>query len=405
MDQFKVDFNAEYNHVIGLAAGKFGYDEELQSVLKRVLPAMLEGHSYEEKQLFYKMMSHTPIVAIDEKDKINRKDLDRKYLGDFNSHIKDVDENESIYDSITGDGAFVYDVEFDENANVVGKRQYLYIKRADLTQKQFGHIKERSELFGTGINVGHLMHELGHAWCSESNTTEYENGILRDRCGTSTIEYKITPNGDGTFTRTKVGVEGLYIEEGLNTEMELEALSRYLNMGREAVDALYKSGPLIPSNYQGVISSVANHLLQTPLGKDFQNYRMSGDKKYLDKINGIMSQTKAYERRMDSTKESRAKDQVFIEPASDSIANFLASCRDDYYPDKANMTPFQILDNALNQCFDLGVNKMKFDIYNDKCFEQYRALSYSAQTDAYVPINQARDLIKGKDTQEKQEQK
>ena len=49
---------------------------------------------------------------------------------------------------------------------------------------------------------------------------------------------------------------------------------------------------------------------------------------------------------MDATEESRAKDQVFLEPASEGIADFLANCRDVYYPDKENMTPFQMLEKA-----------------------------------------------------------
>ena len=43
MDAIKVDFNEEYNHVVGLAAEKYGYDEELQGVLKKVLPWRIPG--------------------------------------------------------------------------------------------------------------------------------------------------------------------------------------------------------------------------------------------------------------------------------------------------------------------------------------------------------------------------
>lgn len=405
MDGIKVDFNEEYNHVVGLAADKYGYDEELQGVLKKVLPAMLESHSYEDKQLFYKMLSHTPIVVVNENDKINKSDLDKKYLGDQNSHMIDINEHESVYDTLTGDGAFISDIIFDKNANPIGKKQYLYIKKVAPENEKYGYLKERTELFGTGINVSHLIHELGHAWCSEMNSYEYENGILKDRCGTATITMRIEPNGDGTFNRIKESTEGLYIEEAMNTEMEVEALSRYLNMGKQATNLLFKSGPLIPSNYQGAISSVAEHILETPLGKDFTSYRLTGDKKYLDRINENIAKTTAYQRRMDATEESRAKDQVFLEPASEGIAEFLANCRDVYYPDKENMTPFQMLDNALNQSFDLGIHKMRFDVFNEKSFGQYKTLSLAALTDAYVPINQARDMLLGNDSKEQEEQK
>ena len=69
------------------------------------------------------------------------------------------------------------------------------------------------------------------------------------------------------------------------------------------------------------------------------------------------------------------------------------------------MTPFQMLDNALNQSFDLGIHKMRFDVFNEKSFGQYKTLSLAALTDAYVPINQARDMLLGKDSKEQEEQK
>ena len=132
---------------------------------------------------------------------------------------------------------------------------------------------------------------------------------------------------------------------------------------------------------------------------------MTGDKDILDKINDQMSKTEAYQMRMATTEESRGKDQVFIDPATPRVADFLARCREDFYPDKENMTPVEILDNSLLQCFDMSVNKMSFDIMSEKGLSQYRALTLSALTDGYVPINQANQLMKSKESKEQDEQK
>ena len=405
MDSFKVDLNEEYNHVISLAAEKHGYSDELRKVMEKVLPAMLEGQSYEDRQLFYKMLSHTPIVVIPEDTDITMDDLNQKYLGTLNPHIKEGDNDMGEYGNKPGDGAFVSEAILDENLNILGRKQYLYVKSLDTSKKLFESYKQRAELFGTGINVSHLMHELGHAWVSEIDPYSKEGEVLIQRCGTANLRSEFIENGDGTYTRNLVDSKGLMLEEAMNTEMEVDSVARYLGITREEADKLYKGGCLIPSNYQGMMSSMANRLLQTALGPDFKKYRLTGDKDILDKINDQMSKTEAYQMRMATTEESRGKDQVFLDPATPRVADFLARCREDFYPDKENMTPVEILDNSLLQCFDMSVNKMSFDIMSEKGLSQYRALTLSALTDGYVPINQANQLMKSKESKEQDEQK
>jgi hypothetical protein len=48
---------------------------------------------------------------------------------------------------------------------------------------------------------------------------------------------------------------------------------------------------------------------------------------------------------------------------------------------------------------------MAFDIMSEKGLAQYKALALSALTDGYVPINQAQELLKGKEEKENEEQK
>ena len=69
MDDVRYSINEEYDHVVMRASEKFGYSEELQNILIKVLPAMLEGKSYEERLNFYRMLSHTQIVVIPPNEK------------------------------------------------------------------------------------------------------------------------------------------------------------------------------------------------------------------------------------------------------------------------------------------------------------------------------------------------
>lgn len=406
MDNLKIDLNEEFDHVTSLAVEKYGYSDDLKMVLRKVLPAMLEGQSYEDRQLFYKMLSHTPIVILPENTEISMDELNLQNLGNLNPHIKEGDTDLGEYGKKPGDGAFVSEVILDDNLQILGKKQYVYIKSCDTSKPLYGSKKERCEKFGTGINVSHLMHELGHAWVSELDSYRVEDNILIQRCGTAELVSEFIKNDDGTYTRNMLDSKGLMLEESLNTVMEVESVSKYLGISLEEARSLYKtSGCLIPSNYQGMMSGMAERILSTDMAADFKKYRLRGDKASLDKINGIIKETESYKRRMDSTEESRAKDQVFLDPSSNRAADFFARCREDFYPDKENMTPVEIIDNSLLQCFDIGVNKMAFDIMSEKGLAQYKALALSALTDGYVPINQAQELLKGKEEKENEEQK
>ena len=189
-------------------------------------------------------------------------------------------------------------------------------------------------------------------WVSEQDTYTVEGNELINRCGTAYLKSEMIPNGDGTYTRNLVSHEGLMLEEALNTEMEVKSLSRYLGKSREETEALYKDGTLIPSNYQGTMSAIAEHLNKTALAEDFRKYRLTGDKKTLDKINEKMMQTEEYKRREESTEESRAKDEVLKNPTSSGIKKFVERCGRDFTRSKENMTPVDMLEDSLQKLYD-----------------------------------------------------
>ena len=68
MENIIYDKNKEYKQIIEEVSQKYGYQEELQNVLSKILPAMLDTATYEEKQIFYRMLKHTPIVIISKDD-------------------------------------------------------------------------------------------------------------------------------------------------------------------------------------------------------------------------------------------------------------------------------------------------------------------------------------------------
>ena len=107
MEDIKYDINKEYDKVVDKVSEIFGYDDDLKNVLKKVLPSMLEGCSYEDRFLFYKMLSHTQIVTIEEGTQVDTKELNKKYIGNLNPHIQEENVDIGEYGKQEAAGAFV----------------------------------------------------------------------------------------------------------------------------------------------------------------------------------------------------------------------------------------------------------------------------------------------------------
>jgi len=156
------DIKKDYDLIIQRVKEQYGYDDNLSNTLRKILPAMLTGRSYEERNLFYKMLTKTPIIVLPKDGDI--RETSKKMFEGLNKNI--INENKET-SSWKPEGLFSSELIFDDQLNVVGKKQALFIKTLDgiksLTESQ----RKRMELFGTGLEVSHLIHELGHAWVSE----------------------------------------------------------------------------------------------------------------------------------------------------------------------------------------------------------------------------------------------
>lgn len=306
MEDFKYEINKEYKKVVDLVSNKYKYTDDLKNVLYKILPAMLDTASYEERLLFYKMLSHTPIAILAEGSGETSKTLKEKYIGNPNPHIKEEEQDLGEYGLKEADGAFVTEPVMSEDLQILGTKQFLYVKAFDTTKPLYGVNEKKYELFGTGINVSNLIHELGHAWVSENRPYEIKDGILTQRVGTAELKSKFEKVSDGVYSEQVLSKVGLMIEEGLNTNMEEEALMKYLNITPEKLQKLYKE-ILIPSNYKGLLSDMTNHLTQKTSKNLINRWRILGDKSASDKLNKAMEKTDEYKNRTEMFKERKEK--------------------------------------------------------------------------------------------------
>lgn len=384
----------ECKEIVEEVCNKYGYDDHdkdendsLKTVLLKVIPAMLKDSKPEDRNLFYKMLSHTPIVITENLTQEGYEKLLEEYIGtDVNQHIIEEDTDLGEYGKELGAGAYVSEPILDENMNLQEKKSFTYIQRVSGKAKEF---------LGTDINVPHLIHELGHAWHAEKKQfVMQEDGTLKERVGTAEFIYSFSKTPDNKFVKKCIKTTGLMLEESMNTVAEEKAMANYMGISLEEMRKQYRDS-LVPSNYQGYMADLVAHMLDT-LGKDdFENYRLYGDAESKNKINTLMKKTDYWKNRetdiLDSSGSPRSYDKkraVLESIDKKSVKDFFYEYETTYFPDISAMTPIEKIDNVLEQKYNLNMIRYSMGIDNYKAFLE--RLGY----EGFSLINQASDLKK-----------
>ena len=385
--------NQEINKVVNEVCEKFQYDstdiegnDSLKTVLLKICTVMLKDSNEEDRNLFYEMLRHTPIVITENLTPEGYKHLEEKYIGNVNPHIVEEKSNVGEYGKNVGAGAYVSEPILDENLQLNGKKSFLYIQKVNNREQQF---------FGTDINVSHLIHELGHAWHAEKDQyTMLPNNTLKNRTGTAEFIYSFSKNPDGTYTMHTDKVSGLMLEEGMNTLCEEQAMADYMNISLEEMKDKYRT-VLIPSSYQGYIANFVSYMLQQLNRQDFEQWRMYGDSESKGRIESLMSRTKYWKNReqdilptSDSPRNYNNKRQIIARMQGDSVQEFFKHYENIYFPDISQMSPLDKIENVLEQFYNMSLIKYSIDL------EDYKAFLNSLGYEGYSLINQSSDIKK-----------
>ena len=385
--------NQEINKVVNEVCEKFQYDstdkegnDSLKTVLLKICAVMLKDSNEEDRNLFYEMLRHTPIVVTENLTPEGYKRLEEKYIGNVNPHIVEEKSNVGEYGKNVGAGAYVSEPILDENLQFKGKKSFLYIQKVNNREQQF---------FGTDINVSHLIHELGHAWHAEKDQyTMLPNNTLKNRTGTAEFIYSFSKNPDGTYTMHTDKVSGLMLEEGMNTLCEEQAMADYMNISLEEMKDKYRT-VLIPSSYQGYIANFVSYMLQQLNRQDFEQWRMYGDSESKGRIESLMSRTKYWKNReqdilptSDSPRNYNNKRQIIARMQGDSVQEFFKHYENIYFPDISQMSPLDKIENVLEQFYNMSLIKYSIDL------EDYKAFLNSLGYEGYSLINQSSDIKK-----------
>ena len=386
------DIIQECRNVVDEICEKYNYDDKdtdgndsLKTVLFKASCAMLANSSKEDRELFYQMLRHTPIVVTENLTEEGLKELENQYIGDINLHIKEEEQDLGEYGEGIAPAAYVSEPIIDEKLNIIGKKSFVYIQKVSDQAKDF---------LETDINVSHLIHELGHAWHAEYNQYSIgEDDVLIDRVGTKVSTYSFSKNNDGTFTKRIESTDGLFIEEGLNTIAEEQAMARYKGISIEKMESVYET-ILGKSGYQANIIGEIQYLVERNPEGDFEKWRLYGDgecKKEIEKwieMTTVWKNLKNNQPMTDSYNYS-AKRKIMSKIDSGRIQEFFQKYKNVYFPDVSNMKPMQKLDNSLEQLYNL--NDYNLSIVSLLSGEEHDEFRLQLLYEFYGLINEADD--------------
>jgi len=388
--------NKDINELIDSVSEKFGYDEELNNILKRIVPVMIDGKSEEISNMLFDTLNRVKIFVLE--NNATKEDVDKcqkEVFEETNKNVEFKEETGSEYGKGIAAGAYVNEPIFDDNMNIIGKQSFLYVTKLSKYDKL-------TEVYGTDINLSHLIHELGHAWASEKEEfVQGEDGNYINNVGACTITAKVD-KGNKSVMSDKY--EGLFLEETLNTIEEENTLCKLL--GIENINELKAKG-YVPSSYQGMMTDITKSYVEK-FGKErFADFRFLKDKEALKDIEKSIEatdgwkviQTEEYENEK-RAKFAKVNELNTTDGAKRMINNIFEQYDEVYFPDNSKFTPMQKLENVFQQVYNFGVAKYNFDIMKPENLEIYKSIVRSMINEGYVLKNQAKELPKDKNKEE-----
>ena len=387
------------NKYIDEIAEKFDYDEELTCQLKRIVPAMLEDKSEEAQQLLFDTLRRVKIFVME--DIFTKEDVEnckKEIMGEDNKDVTFVQEKRGKYDDMgVASGAYINEPVFDKDMNIVDRKGFIYVSKLP-------NNIEISKVYGTRINLSHLIHELGHAWASEKEEfVQDKDGNFVTKVGAYVSKSEVNKEKREVSVKT---YEGLMIEEALNTIEEENTVCKVLNIEDIREISLKKGYSM--SSYQGAMTDMMRAYAQK-FGKErFDSYRIFKNGKALEEVEKVIEETDGFHviKTEEYTKKKKAKfsrinDLETTEGAKQNINEVVEKYSKDFFPDNTKFTPMQKLENVYRQIYDFSVARYNFDILqdcngkmqrNEHNLGIYKEVMGAILEEGYVLKNQAKEL-------------
>lgn len=367
---------------------KYGYSSELIEALKRCVPAMIEGKNEEDINLLMDTLERVQIFTFESQPKQEEIDaIKEQELKGRNNHVESKSSDKGEYGKLVSPGAYVTEPVFDDKMNIVDRVGFIYLTN-------LYSYSSTAEFYGTKINLSHLIHELGHAWVAQKDEfLQEENGDFITRVGTAKFYNKVDKE---THTVEETGVEGLYLEEALNSIEEEKALYKVFGISD------YREIPgYVQSNYQGFMTAIMRHFIEQLGNNTLEDVRFRKDISRTEKLQEVFDETNFMEKLKDkeyyNNKEKQLKSSQstgMTDTAKNKIIEFFDKYRSVYLTEHTDKGFLEYFDNVMEQLYDFSAIKYSYDLEKEDIKNAYEQTITAILKEGFVPINQAVDIIK-----------
>lgn len=366
---------------------KYGYSPELINALKRCVPAMIEGKNEEDIKLLTDTLERVQIFTFEKQPKQEEIDaIKEQKLNGRNKHVETIMFDKGEYGKGVAAGAYVNEPVFDDNMNIVDRVGFIYLTNLYSNSAT-------ADFYSTKINLSHLIHELGHAWVAQKDEfLQEENGDFITRIGTAKFYNRVDKE---THTVEETGVEGLFLEEALNSIEEENALYKVFGISD------YKEIPgYVPSNYQGLMTSIMRHFIEKLGNNILEGVRIRKDSNITEKLQEIFDETN-FMKQLKNEEYFNNKEKILKSPqntsmsdiAKNKITEFFERYRSVYLTEHVNIGFLDHFDNVLEQLFNFWTIKYSYDFGKEDVKNAYEQTIMAILKEGFVPINQAADII------------
>lgn len=366
---------------------KYGYSPELIEALKRCVPAMIDGKSEEDINLLKDTLERVQIFTFEKQPKQEEIDaIKEQKLKGRNNNVESKSYDKGEYGKGDAAGAYVNDPVFDDNMNIIDRVGFIYLTNLDSDSST-------AEFYGTEINLSHLIHELGHAWVAQKDEfLQEENGDFITRIGTAKFYNRVDKE---THTVEETGVEGLFLEEALNSIEEENALYKILGISN------YKDIPgYVQSNYQGLMTDMMRYFIEKLGNNILKDVRFRKDISSTENLQEVFNETNFMKKLKDNeyynNKEKQLKslqNTSMTDRAKNKIIEFFDKYRSVYLTEHTDKGFLEYFDNVLEQLFNFWTIKYSYDFGKEDVKNAYEQTIMAILKEGFVPINQAADII------------